>query len=138
MLHLLLHLSIVLLSFTHQGKTRGQRFTRPTRDSWLGGKTVRCHPHKNDPSVPERHEKIYSTRLFMAMSLSHTKISIICFQGDEGPIGPPGPTGLEVSYWLNTWSCEKRRIGIRPSVGQNIRLIVSNVSYVRITRCEYV
>lgn len=25
------------------------------------------------------------------------KVNIICFQGDEGPIGPPGPTGLEVS-----------------------------------------
>lgn len=26
-----------------------------------------------------------------------SKINIICFQGDEGPIGPAGPTGLEVS-----------------------------------------
>lgn len=34
----------------------------------------------------------------MPPNIIHAKINIICFQGDEGPIGPPGLTGLEVSY----------------------------------------
>lgn len=34
----------------------------------------------------------------MRSSIIHAKISIMFFQGDEGPIGPSGLTGLEVSY----------------------------------------
>jgi len=39
----------------------------------------------------------------MSRNISCAKINIICFQGDEGPIGPPGPSGLEVRYYINTW-----------------------------------
>lgn len=40
----------------------------------------------------------------MPSSITHAKINIMCFQGDEGPIGPSGLTGLEVSNIKCSWS----------------------------------
>lgn len=38
--------------------------------------------------------------------------SISCFQGDEGPIGPSGLTGLEVSYRQSVVGLGDRREGV--------------------------
>lgn len=75
----------------------------------------------------------FAKKHLMSLNISHAKINIICFQGDEGPIGPPGLTGLEVSYWLNTCSYENRgyeRKIVRSHVGHKTRLITFHQSIV--------
>lgn len=64
----------------------------------------------------------YGTKLllaegtFMSPNITCAKVNIFCFQGDEGPIGPAGLTGLEVSYYKylvlpGWWKRAKRQQG---------------------------
>lgn len=48
----------------------------------------------------------------MLSSIIHAKINIMCFQGDEGPIGPSGLTGLEVSSRQSVDGLWDRQAGV--------------------------
>lgn len=106
---LLLQYSIRLSDyFTHPGKGRSQRFTRTTRGTGTGGKTGVRRPHQNNHKFPKgikcftaKGLSFLSEGCFMSPNEIHANINIMLFQGDEGPIGPPGQTGLEVSYKIN-------------------------------------
>lgn len=66
------------------GKTRRKRLARPKRGSWIRGETA------------SRSAVFYGVNQRIVLQRGYWQH--YRFQGDEGPIGPPGATGLEVSF----------------------------------------
>lgn len=77
----------------NQGKNRRPRFTGAPRDSWPRGNSDRSYPTSREDINISWHQPC---NIWYPKNIRCAEICILCFQGDEGPIGPPGPSGLEV------------------------------------------